>query len=33
MIGTDVAKAFHWMVATVPDPQTHKAKTVVSRRG
>lgn len=32
MVGIDVAKAFHQMVVTVPDPQTRKAKTVLSRR-
>jgi transposase len=31
-IGIDVAKEFHWAVATVPHPDTGKAKVVMSRR-
>jgi transposase len=31
-IGIDVAKEFHWVVATVPHPDTGKAHQVLSRR-
>lgn len=31
-VGIDVAKEFHWAVATVPHPGTGKAQTVLSRR-
>ena len=31
-IGIDVAKEFHWVVATVPHPDTGKAHHVLSRR-
>ncbi|MFI6098289.1 IS110 family transposase [Lentzea sp. NPDC051213] len=32
VIGIDVAKELHWAVATVPDPHTGKARTVLSRK-
>jgi transposase len=32
IIGIDVAKELHWAVATVPDPRTGKARTVLSRK-
>jgi transposase len=31
-VGIDVAKEFHWVVATVPHPDTGKAQTTLSRR-
>ena len=31
-VGIDVAKEFHWVVATVPHPDTGKAHQVLSRR-
>jgi transposase len=31
-VGFDVAKEFHWMSVTVPDPVTGKAREVLSRR-
>lgn len=31
-IGIDVAKEFHWVVATAPHPETGKAREVLSRR-
>ena len=31
-VGIDVAKEFHWVVATVPHPETGKARVALSRR-
>jgi phage terminase Nu1 subunit (DNA packaging protein) len=31
-VGIDVAKEFHWVVATVPHPDTGKAHQILSRR-